>query len=48
MYTLKPLPSFTDWLNTHPDVVVRSTVIARIKRLELGLWGDVRLASLLD
>ena len=42
MYTLKPLPSFTDWLNTHPDVVVRSIVIARIKRLELGLWGDVR------
>jgi putative addiction module killer protein len=41
VYAIKPLPGFSAWLNGLEDVVVRSVVIARLKRLELGLTGDV-------
>ena len=41
MYSIKPLPEFTTWLDGLTDVTVRSVVVARIKRLELGLMGDV-------
>ena len=41
MYSIKPLPGFTAWLDGLVDVTVRSVVIARLKRLELGLMGDV-------
>ena len=38
---VKPLPQFTAWLDGLPDAAVRGVVVARIKRLELGLLGDV-------
>lgn len=41
MFSLKPLPQFSAWLDALPDVTVRSVVVARLKRLELGLMGDV-------
>lgn len=41
MFSIKPLPDFTVWLDGLLDVTVRSVVIARLKRLELGLMGDV-------
>ena len=41
MLTIKPLPGFTDWLAGLEDGVVRGAVVARIKRLALGLAGDV-------
>ena len=41
MFSIRPLPEFTDWLNKLPDPAVRGVVVARIKRLELGLMGDV-------
>ncbi len=41
MFSIKPLPEFTAWLDGLADVTVRSVVVARIKRLELGLTGDV-------
>lgn len=41
MYSIKPLPEFTAWLDGLTDVTVRSVVVARLKRLELGLMGDV-------
>jgi putative addiction module killer protein len=41
MFTLKPLPQFSVWLDRLPDTAVRSVVIARLKRLERGLMGDV-------
>lgn len=41
MPLLKPLPEFTAWLEGLPDVAIRSVVVARLKRLELGLMGDV-------
>ena len=41
MFSLKPLPQFSAWLDALPDIAVRSVVIARLKRLELGLMGDV-------
>lgn len=41
MYTIKPLPEFTQWLNSVKDAKVRGKLVARIKRLEAGLMGDV-------
>ena len=42
MVTIKSLPQFTAWLNRLTDEGVRGVVLARIKRLELGLMGDVK------
>ena len=41
MFSIKPLPEFTVWLDELTDEAVRGVVIARIKRLSLGLMGDV-------
>ena len=41
MSSIKPLPEFIVWLDSLGDVAVRSVVVARLKRLELGLMGDV-------
>ncbi len=41
MFSIKPLPEFTTWLDRLTDASVRAVVAARIKRLELGLLGDV-------
>lgn len=41
MPSIKTLPEFTAWLNKLPDATVKGIVVARIKRLELGLPGDV-------
>ncbi len=41
MFSIKPLPEFSAWLDGLADVTVRSVVVARLKRLELGLPGDV-------
>jgi len=42
MYSIRPLPEFTDWLEALPDVKARSVIVARIKRLSRGLMGDVK------
>lgn len=41
VFTIKPLPEFTEWLNGLADAALRGVVVARIKRLERGLMGDV-------
>ena len=41
MPSIKSLPEFTTWLNNLTDATVRGMVVARIKRLEGGLMGDV-------
>lgn len=41
MYTVKPLPEFSTWLAGLKDGAVRGAVAARIKRLALGLAGDI-------
>ena len=41
MFTVKPLPDFTAWHDSLADAMVRSVVAARIKRLGLGLMGDL-------
>ncbi len=45
MFTVKPLPQFTSWLDGLTDATVRGVVVARIKRLELSLFGDVALVG---
>ncbi len=41
MFSVRPLPEFTEWLDALSDASVRGVVAARIKRLERGLMGDV-------
>ena len=41
MFSIKPLPEFTEWLDGLADASLRGVVAARIKRLERGLMGDV-------
>jgi len=41
MFRVKPLPQFTAWLDALTDATVRGVIVARIKRLERGLLGDV-------
>jgi putative addiction module killer protein len=41
VFSIKPLPAFTSWLDSLADTAVRGVVVARIKRLERGLMGDV-------
>jgi len=41
MFSIKPLPEFITWLDSLADTSVRATIVARIKRLERGLMGDV-------
>ena len=41
MFSVKVLPAFTKWLDGLADATVRGVVVARIKRLERGLMGDV-------
>ena len=41
MYSVRPLPEFTAWLDKLADASIRGVLVARIKRLERGLLGDV-------
>jgi putative addiction module killer protein len=42
MYSIRPLPEFTTWIERLEDETVRGVIVARIKRLERGLMGDVQ------
>ena len=42
MFSIRPLPEFTAWIDELKDQTVRGVLVARIKRLELGLMGDVQ------
>ena len=42
MFSIRPLPEFTAWIDELKDRTVRGVLAARIKRLELGLMGDVQ------
>jgi putative addiction module killer protein len=41
VFSAKALPEFTSWLDHLTDASIRGVVVARIKRLERGLLGDV-------
>ena len=42
MFLIRPLPQFTAWIDGLKDETVRGVIVARIKRLQLGLMGDVQ------
>ena len=42
MLSIRPLPQFTAWLDSLADPTVRGVMVARLKRLERGLMGDVQ------
>jgi putative addiction module killer protein len=41
MFSIRPVPQFTAWIDDLKDETVRGVIVARIKRLERGLMGDV-------
>ncbi len=41
MYTVKPLPEFTTWLNGVKDNSVRLRLARRLEKVSRGLLGDV-------
>src|ERR1035438_2845885 len=42
MFSIKPLPEFTRWLDGLKDNKVRGAVVERVKRLTFGLLGDFK------
>ena len=42
MFSVRPLPEFTTWLDGLKDNRVRGAVVERIKRLTFGLLGDFK------
>ena len=42
MFSVRPLPEFTAWLDGLKDNEVRGAVVERIKRLTFGLLGDFK------
>jgi putative addiction module killer protein len=42
MFSVRPLPEFTTWLDGLKDNKVRGAVAERIKRLTFGLLGDFK------
>jgi probable addiction module antidote protein/putative addiction module killer protein len=42
MFSIRPLPEFNAWLDGLKDEELRGVIVARIKRLERGLMGDVQ------
>jgi putative addiction module killer protein len=42
MYSVRPLPEFTTWLDGLKDSRVRGAVAERMKRLSFGLLGDFK------
>ena len=42
MFSIRPLPEFTAWLDGLKDSMVRGAVAERIKRLSFGLPGDFK------
>jgi putative addiction module killer protein len=41
MFSIRPHPQFTAWIEDLKDETVRGVIVARVKRLERGLMGDV-------
>jgi putative addiction module killer protein len=41
MYSVRALPEFTAWADGLKDEKVQTAISARIRRMELGLMGDV-------
>jgi putative addiction module killer protein len=42
MFSIRPVPEFTIWIDSLKDEKLLGLVVARIKRLERGLMGDVQ------
>ena len=42
MFSVRSLPVFTAWIDDLNDETLRGIILVRIKRLELGLMGDVQ------
>ena len=42
MFSIRPLPEFTAWIDSLKDETIRGIIVARVKRLQLGLMGDVK------
>lgn len=45
MFEVLPLPEFSAWLDRLSDSTIRGIIVARIRRLEHGLFGDVEVVG---
>lgn len=41
MVNIRMLPEFVEWMHQLKDVTARAAITDRIRRLQLGLFGDV-------
>ena len=41
MYTIKPLPEFSDWLASLKDPLTRARLVRRLEKVGRGLLGDI-------
>lgn len=42
MYSVKPLPEFTEWLNTIKDGLTKRRLARRLEKAQMGNLGDVQ------
>ena len=42
MFTVKPLPEFSDWLSGLKDGMTRRRLVRRLEKAQLGNLGDVK------
>jgi putative addiction module killer protein len=42
MYSIKPLPEFSEWLNSLKDPITRLRLARRLDRAQFGNLGDVK------
>ncbi len=42
MFTIKPLPEFTAWLNHLRDGMTQRRLVTRLRKVSLGNLGDVK------
>lgn len=42
MYKIKSLPEFSQWLESLDDKLLKGAILGRLRRIELGLKGDVK------
>jgi len=46
MFSIRPLPEFTEWLNGLKDGLTKRRLVARLRKAQLGNLGDTKPVGL--
>ena len=46
MFSIRPLPEFTEWLNSLKDGLTKRRLVARLRKAQLGNLGDTKPVGL--